>query len=201
MEYVVKAKNRSDWSNVAAADVKTTNWDGYSYRPHCTARLEYIRNKGFQVQLVCYESAPLARYKNFLDPVWTDSCMEFFVNFAPQNTNKYLNIEMNSAGGWLVGFGDGRYDRIVPEGFANYAKPPKAVVEQDRWSVTLFLELDLIKRIFGEFDPEDGYRFCGNFYKCGDQTPSPHYLSWSPVTTPRPEFHSPECFGTFIIQD
>ena len=34
-----------------------------------------------------------------------------------------------------------------------------------------------------------------NFYKCGDKLSVPHYLSWNPVTTEKPDFHRPEYFG------
>ena len=39
-----------------------------------------------------------------------------------------------------------------------------------------------------------------NFYKCGDETQKPHYLSWSPVKTSKPDFHSPEYFGKLIFE-
>jgi hypothetical protein len=34
-----------------------------------------------------------------------------------------------------------------------------------------------------------------NFYKCGDSTAVPHYLSWSHIATETPDFHRPEFFG------
>ena len=34
-----------------------------------------------------------------------------------------------------------------------------------------------------------------NFYKCGDGLSKPHYLSWAPVRTEKPNFHSPQFFG------
>lgn len=33
-----------------------------------------------------------------------------------------------------------------------------------------------------------------NFYKCADRGKTPHYISWSPVRTPHPNFHSPKYF-------
>ena len=200
MEYTVKARSKSNVKASETAVIATENWKGYSYHPYCTAQLEYVKDKGFQVLLTCYESAPLQRYKNFMDPVWTDSCLEFFANFAPQNTDCYLNFEMNSAGAWLVGFGPRRDGRVVPECFQNYQKPPKATVEADRWSVKLFLELDVLKELFGDFTPEDGYRFRGNFFKCGDETPAEHYLSWNPIEIEEPDFHRPDFFGDFVIR-
>jgi hypothetical protein len=38
-------------------------------------------------------------------------------------------------------------------------------------------------------------RLEGNLYKCGDKTAVPHYVSWSPIETPSPDFHRPEFFG------
>ncbi|MDO4756730.1 MAG: carbohydrate-binding family 9-like protein, partial [Parabacteroides sp.] len=35
----------------------------------------------------------------------------------------------------------------------------------------------------------------GNFYKCADDTQTPHFVSWSPIGLPTPNFHCPEFFG------
>ena len=42
-------------------------------------------------------------------------------------------------------------------------------------------------------------RFEG-FYKCGDKTAHPHFLSWNPVGTPAPDFHRPDFFGELILR-
>ena len=34
-----------------------------------------------------------------------------------------------------------------------------------------------------------------NFYKCGDKTSIPHYVSWNKIETENPDFHRPEFFG------
>ena len=39
----------------------------------------------------------------------------------------------------------------------------------------------------------------GNFYKCGDKTAHPHFVSWNPVGTPSPDFHRPEFFGELLL--
>jgi hypothetical protein len=39
-----------------------------------------------------------------------------------------------------------------------------------------------------------------NFYKCGDDTMQPHYHTWSPVSTERPDFHQPDFFGLLRFQ-
>lgn len=40
----------------------------------------------------------------------------------------------------------------------------------------------------------------GNFYKCASGTSQPHFLSWMPVNSPRPDFERPECFGEIILE-
>ena len=39
-----------------------------------------------------------------------------------------------------------------------------------------------------------------NFYKCGDDTTKPHYISWNPVKSINPDFHRPEHFGILNFQ-
>lgn len=38
-----------------------------------------------------------------------------------------------------------------------------------------------------------------NFYKCGDETSVPHYVSWSPIEVENPDFHRPEFFGELVL--
>jgi hypothetical protein len=43
--------------------------------------------------------------------------------------------------------------------------------------------------------PATGVQWRANFYKCGDKTSHPHWLTWSVVDKPEPDFHRPEFFG------
>ena len=45
----------------------------------------------------------------------------------------------------------------------------------------------------------DGQKVRGNIYKCGDKLPVPHFISWSPISTPAPDFHCPRFFGEMDI--
>lgn len=132
--------------------------------------------------------------------VWEDSCCEFFC--SPADDGHYYNIECNCAGTLLVGVGDGRQGRE--------AAPAEVLGHIARWSslgpapfdtceAPAFWRLSLIVPIgtffrhnIGELS---GRRFRANFYKCGDLLPAPHFMSWSPVGTPHPDFHRPEFFG------
>ena len=45
----------------------------------------------------------------------------------------------------------------------------------------------------------EGKLFRANFYKCGDKLKIPHYLTWNPVPTEKPDFHRPEYFGAIRL--
>ena len=64
------------------------------------------------------------------------------------------------------------------------------------WTVAIFIPFGLIG-----VDPENlPASLRGNFYKCGDLTAHPHFLSWNPINTPKPDFHRPDFFGELILK-
>ncbi len=66
--------------------------------------------------------------------------------------------------------------------------------EPTRWE----LRLDIPASVFG-LPAFPGLEARGNFYKCGDLLPEPHFLSWAPIATPRPDFHRPEFFDKMVF--
>ena len=64
------------------------------------------------------------------------------------------------------------------------------------WNLLVIIPLDLIGVRY-EGRPVE---MRGNFYKCASATSQPHYLSWSPIDTPEPDFHRPEFFGKLTLQ-
>ena len=194
-KYIVKKINsESEIDSVPKAYIDKYVWDN-SYTPVAFAQLGFIEGKGLCFKMTCYESNPKAVYKNYNDPVWYDSCLEFFI--SPCNTDaRYLNIEMNSAGAYLCGL---RYSRENKVDIATVADPPEVTAEKypDHWTVKGILTLKTVEKVFGKFDK----KFKGNLYKCGDKTDIPHFGMWSPIGTSAPDFHRPEYFGDFEIED
>lgn len=64
------------------------------------------------------------------------------------------------------------------------------------WNLLAVIPLDLIGV---RYDGEP-VEMRGNFYKCASATSQPHFLSWSPIASPAPDFHRPEFFGKLILQ-
>jgi hypothetical protein len=62
--------------------------------------------------------------------------------------------------------------------------------------------LEIPKKALG-FDAHEslsGQKIKANFYKCGDETPEPHFLSWNPIDLPQPNFHAPQFFGLLNLE-
>lgn len=138
-------------------------------------------------------------------PVWTDSCAEFF--FRPEGSDSYYNFECNCIGTLLIGH---RRDRAHAEHApaevlrtvrrcASYPHAPLSGTEGDnRWTLTLRIPARALFR--DRIGRWDGLRGAMNLYKCGDGLARPHYLSWRPIATPKPDFHRPECFEPVVFE-
>jgi hypothetical protein len=62
--------------------------------------------------------------------------------------------------------------------------------------------LDIPKQAMGFAAHEllAGQKIRANFYKCGDKTPEPHFISWNPIDLPKPNFHVPQFFGLLELE-
>jgi hypothetical protein len=65
------------------------------------------------------------------------------------------------------------------------------------WTLEFFIPLELLEKYVGSVGNVRGSEWKANFYKCGDETSHPHWVSWQPV--PKLNFHMPECFGTVMF--
>lgn len=131
--------------------------------------------------------------------VWTDSCVEFFL--APDDTGFYYNFESSCIGRLLLGYRRTHADAVhaAPEVMAAVRRfaslPAETFAEREgdnRWSLTLSIPPQALFR--HRFTTWDGMEARMNLYKCGDRLSHPHYLSWRPVVSERPDFHRPEFF-------
>jgi hypothetical protein len=133
--------------------------------------------------------------------VWEDSCCEIFI--ADPSDGTYYNFEENCIGMMVSGKGAGREGRV--------RRGPEEMGQIRRITTLKKREIDLGDKIFGwsagmviplslmGFHGDFPAVLRGNIYKCGDKTVHPHFLSWNPVLTPKPDFHRPEYFGEFKL--
>lgn len=150
------------------------------------------------------EAESLRRFTALNDPVWRDSCVEFFIQPDVQKPF-YCNFEFNSLGAFLSQSGTCREDRVfitaeeaqTVSRFVSYESKSEVVNGVFRfeanWNLQIFLPKALLENRGIALKSGNAYR-C-NFYKCGDDLHDPHFLSWNPVKTENPDFHCPFFFG------
>ena len=168
--------------------------DAFPYKPEVEVAIAHS-DRSLLVRFDVEEEGCRAVCTEPNGPVWEDSCVEFFVK--KPHSRYYFNFETSCIGVGLAGKRRSRSDfrHFTPEEMAlikrRAALPckPFEAKESTKWSV----ELEIPFATLGCTGKPAELR--ANFYKCGDRTLRPHYLSWSPVLTPSPDFHRPEYFG------
>lgn len=205
--YVVKnydTKMDVIWAEVPKANIDTYKWVN-SVRFTAYAQLVYIEDYGFLCRMTCMETNPLTKYTQFGDPVYLDSCMEFF---AAWDNQSYINFESNSIGAMCAQFGATNKNRKPLTDYLTMSEmfQMNPSVEADRWTLTMDIPLSKLQKIYGNSLSADtfvsGYTFKGNFYKIGSDavTGVRHYGMWNEVGGTTPNFHQPAYFGTFVIE-
>jgi len=176
----------------------THHWYEGAIGPKTEGTLQYCDKIGFVLEMCCYETSPRAVFCHSNDPVYTDSCMEAFIDFFPGQELGYLNVEINANGAVYCSFGVSRNKRrLVVE--LGQLQPTATVTRcAHGWQVSCLIKKDFLEGLYHRScDFKPGQLLRGNFYKCGDKTEAPHWCSWQPLN--RLDFHSPECFGEIMI--
>ena len=189
------------WKETNEAQLNCFPWDELStnsYRPTTTARLG-TNGEALFVYMETDENELKAETKGF-GHTHTDSCMEFFLSPEPAKSMTYFNWEFNPARGMYLAVGLERQTRVaIPE--ENYKElfQVKTSVHANGWNLEYRIPLSFLRRYFPSLELKQGHVMRGNFYKCGDDTPHPHYGCWSPINLPKPDFHCPDFFGELVL--
>lgn len=196
--------DKSDGIQIAIDHYQWETENGYT--PEVFVSLSYTAEE-IQAAFTVYEADPLVRFTGQNDPVHRDSCVEFFVQPMPDQDERYLNFEMNAAGTLTLGLGKGLADRIYlteQESPQLYISTETQLRDEDGaplyWTARFRIPTSWITEHFPGFETASGATLRGNFYKCGDETESPHYGSWSPVTSETPSFHRSADFGLIVLE-
>ena len=191
MEYFVKRVDVLEWTGINRAELVHTGW----LEPEPIRAWAQLCHDGenLYVRMEAEETPVRATLTGVLDQVCDDSCLEFF--FAPDSgDSRYFNFEFNPLGALNLGFGGSRPTRI-----RQIVKKPEELFQpnpfrtEKGWGILYRIPEEFIRRYFPTFRLKGE---CGcNFYKCGDKTQRPHYLSWNPMSTESPDFHRRQDFG------
>lgn len=187
----------------AVAQIDRLNWpEAYPMSLPTTVTVAHDGMKFYLCFRVEGEQLRVMHTRDF-DPVWQDSCVEFFMQREGEDT--YHNFECNALGAMLAAHRESR------ESFQRLTEEVKTVFryssiqhryEGDRqlsdWQ--LYLEIPKAAMGFASEESLSAQTIRANFYKCGDETAEPHYQSWSPIELPNPDFHAPQFFGSLELE-
>jgi hypothetical protein len=179
--------------------VDVLNWKSFDYKPDVKFVIAYTRHE-LLLKYYVTEQWFKAEMTGTNQEVYEDSCVEFFV--SPPGDGIYYNLEFNAIGTCLMGSGAGRENRkradpeIISRIRRNGSAGKKSVSEkigEFSWTITMAIPFNVF--IHHNISGLKGKTFRANFYKCGDKLSVPHYVTWNPVGTVKPDYHRPEYFG------
>jgi hypothetical protein len=163
-------------------------WANGSELPKASFTLAYGKDDIYLKYYVT-ERTLKAEYSKFNDPVFEDSCVEFFIAF--DDDASYYNLEFNCMGTCRAQYGQHKTSReFLPVSLLKTIKHQtrvKTIIDKIEWELTLCIP----KKIF-KFHPAlflEKSKAKVNFFKCGDGLPEPHFLCWNKIEAQKPEFH------------
>lgn len=185
---------RSAFSTIQEQAIAMVNWKEYYYVPKVSFKIAYT-TESILLYYEVIEKHIRAAYLSSNEPVYKDSCVEFFVSFDGSN---YYNFEFNCIGTVLLGYGSqhhGERKLASLDQINNIYRDTQihAAPNSVNWNLAANIPFNVFKE--ERISSLKGRECSANFYKCGDDLPIPHFLSWTAIESPKPNFHLPAFFG------
>lgn len=194
LDYVMEFKAHREY-------IDTVNWDEYTYHPIVVFDIARSATHLY-IRYLVRESSLKAVHTLDNSPVHQDSCVEFFMK--KEEDSEYMNFEFNCLGTCDASHRQSRdlKTSLSPDEYASIKRHAStrsgAFAEKTgthNWELLVSIPFTLMG-----LDPENlPEKILGNFYKCADLTAHPHYVSWSPIDLPAPNFHCPDFFGEIYL--
>ena len=181
------------------------------YKPEVRFRIAYSQQMLF-IEYYVKEANIKALYSEDKDSKpFKDSCCEFF--FSPECNNNYYNMELNCIGKGTFAFRRGgrkgpkiAYGEEIMKRIFRYSTLGEAPIETSvkengelfEWKLTVAIPLECFTET--PMNELQGKTMRANFYKCGDDMPKPHFLTWNRIELDKPDFHTPDFFGALLFE-
>lgn len=177
------------------------NWEaGWPYKPLVEFRIWHTGNVLHLEYRVDEQSVRAVETSDGHD-VHRDSCVEFF--FQPlMDDPHYYNFEFNAVGTMVLSWRTGRFDpeHASAEVLASVKRETsiksRAGFEErpatGPWALRADIPVEALWR--SGIRSFSGLHARGNFYKCGDALKVPHFVTFAPIDTAKPDYHRPEFF-------
>ncbi|MCM1356881.1 MAG: carbohydrate-binding family 9-like protein [Staphylococcus sp.] len=178
------------------------NWkDDYPYHPLTTFTIAHSAKFIYVNFFVRCNYLRAVNYENN-SPVHEDSCVMFYV--GRPDSGEYLALEFNCIG-TIKAERCGGNTGVTPLSDSEIGqisvlpscgrRPFREIEGLFTWDLLVAIPLGLLGV---EFTGKP-LGLTGNFFKCASGTSQPHFLSWAPVESAKPDFRRPESFGSIVL--
>ncbi len=200
---------KPQWQNIQEIELRNHMGEMPKFRPTAKVKMMYDDENLFIIFHV--QDKYVRCLINEIDgPVYKDACVEFF--FAPDNNwpERYFNLEINCGGTPLFHY------VIVP-------RKEKTIIEVDdikkieiahslpqivdpeitepvKWTIECRIPLHILEKYSEISYPKPGVTWKANFYKIAEAGSNIHFLTWTFVDNPKPDFHLPKFFGVIEFE-
>lgn len=179
------------------------NWAEFPYRPDAKFRIGYVNNE-IWLKYYVNEEHILAQEIHTNGDVYKDSCVEFFISLDGKN---YYNFEFSCIGTIHLAHGPARSKRkFVDVKTIEQIEIKSSLGNQPFAEKSGNFEWEMMIRIptscfaYDKIKSLKGKKATANFYKCGDETSQPHFVTWNTIGTKNPDYHCPEFFGKVMFE-
>jgi len=183
-------------SELHAIDV--LNWEAFPYRPEIRFRIAHT-GKEIWLKYFVREKYIRAMETRTNGDVYKDSTVEFFLSL---DGKEYYNFEFSCIGTIHLSHGPGRGNRTrIDPKIAEKISIKSSLGNQPfeersgdfSWEMMIRIPVECF--VFDSITKLDEVHATANFYKCGDETSEPHFVTWNPIQTEKPDYHRIDFFG------
>jgi hypothetical protein len=196
--------DKPQWQNVPAIEIINYMGSIPKYRPEVKAKMMYD-DENIYVIFQVKDQFVRCLTKEINGPVWEDSACEFFFSPDPAFPDHYFNLEMNCGGTPLMHYNmvprkESKQLDIEDIKKLEIAHSLPQIIDpeisnQVTWTLEYRIPLTMLDKYSGVTRPKKGVEWRANFYKIAENNSNPHYITWSFIENPKPDFHKPQYFG------
>lgn len=201
--------NKTEWNNISPITLNNTMGDVPQFLPKTEVKMMYNENYIYVIFKV-EDKFIRSVNRKINSPVSNDSCVEFFFTPDMEVSLGYFNLEVNAGGTPLFRFQKRRNVGKVEVDLEDIqsikiAHSLPEIIEPEikvptTWTIEYQIPVAMLKKYFNIAVPMPDVKWRANFYKCGDETSNPHYLTWNKIENEIPDFHLPEYFGVIEFE-
>jgi hypothetical protein len=215
--------SKPQWHNVQSLHINNRMGEKPKFKPVVEAKMMYD-DQNLYVIFHVNDRYVRCVVTDINGPVYEEPAAEFFFSPDPQYPNRYFNLEINCIGTPLMHYND--FEKVengktvktstpldendireieIAHTISESIDPLTQVIDTEitgpvTWTLEYRIPLSMLGKYSKIVHPAAGVEWKANFYKIAEKGNNIHFLTWSPVNNPVPNFHLPPFFGTIIFR-